>query len=319
MSKVDKREYRVEEWVDNWISLRAPRLAPSTISGYRSQLRLHIAPCIGHKQLSKLKPKHVANLMMSLIEAGNTRMAQLVWVELRAALKAALRLGLINTNPAEQVDKPKHHPKETPWWSPDELRAFLAANRGERMFCAWLLALTCGLRRGELCGLRWIDVDLDAGVLRVCNQRQRVKIKGKVQLINKPPKSTAGHRELPIPSQLADALRMQRRLQIADQLAAGADWKGAGYVLLTSIGDGITPDALDYAHRKAIERARVPYIPLHGMRHSMATLAQACGVSIRILQDILGHAHYQQTAETYVHVLDASKRLALDNIIQNAL
>ena len=165
----------VAQYISAWLDLRAPSLAPSTVSGYRRCLRLHIAPVAGAVPLADLTPAHVMAVLSPLCAAGHTRQAQLVRILLRCALQDAVRMGLLLHNPADAVRPPAHHQQPIAYWSREQISAFLASQRFSPLSHVWLLALLCGLRRGELLGLRWSDVDLHAGVATICNQRMVIE------------------------------------------------------------------------------------------------------------------------------------------------
>lgn len=297
----------VRKWVARWIDLRAASLAPRTVECYRDQLRLHIAPTIGRRQLKSLKPKHVSAILADLIASGHSRTAQLCFVILRASLKQAMSEGVIKSNPCDSVDPPRHRRADPRWWTPDELRVFAESCQDRPFALAWQLALCCGLRRGELAGLRWSDVDQAAGVIRIRNQRQRI---AGVGVIDAPPKSVSGCRNIPIPAGLYPMLERQLLLQEASSILTGTQ---TVYVVSPD-GLPIAPDRLNKELQLDVAAAGVRPINLHGLRHSMASLGVSLGVSMKVLQTILGHANYSTTANTYAHVLTADQAAAMDKI-----
>ena len=297
---------RVDKWLSGWIDRRSPSLAPRTVESYRSLLRLHIAPTIGSRSLPGLKPKHVSALLSALVASGQSRTAQLCYTLLRASLRAAVQSGKIPVNPCDKIEPPRHRRADPRWWTPDELHRFAVFAQDRPFALAWQLALCCGLRRGELAGLRWIDVDLAAGLIRVRNQRQRVG----GRLIDAPPKSAAGRRDLPIPSGLIPLLEQQRLLHQASEILTGCP----PVYVCSPDGSPVAPEALNRALAADIAAAGVRPINLHGLRHSMATLAVSLGVSMRVLQQLLGHSSYAVTAGTYAHVLQADQAAAMDKI-----
>ena len=273
----------VASYLSDWLEIHSPGLAPSTVAGYKRSITLHIVPVCGTVPLAELSPLHILKALAPL----------------RAALKDAMRLGLIDHNPADLVALPAHHARRLGYWGVDQMRAFLAATQGDALYPAWLLALCCGLRRGELLGLRWMDVDFGAHIVHVRNQR--VRIEGVTY--DRPPKSEAGRRDLAISPPLEEALRALRKQQ--RQLSP--------YVL-TRDGQPLTADALRYAFRRACAAAGVPEIPLHGLRHSMASAAIDAGCELRVLQALLGHAHLSTTADIYVHPSAAVRSAALASV-----
>lgn len=274
----------VAEYLSSWLDLRAPSLAPSTLSGYRRCLRLHLTP-IADVRIDQLTPAHVMATLAPLCAAGHTRQAQLVRVLLRCALSDAVRMQLLPHNPVDAIRPPVHHQQPIAYWTHEQISAFLASQRFSSLNHVWLLALLCGLRRGELLGLRWSDVDLRAGVATVCNQRMVVDR----VCIDRPPKSAAGRRTLPLPAPVIEALHRERRRS------------RSLYVLSHPDGTPYSPQQLRHALDAACAEANLPRLHIHGLRHSMATAALEAGVDVKVLQSLLGHAHMSTTADTYLH------------------
>lgn len=269
----------VSRYLQDWLEFRTPSLAPSTLDGYFRSLKNHISPQIGSVMLEELTPSDVLRCLAPLCADGKTRQAQLVRVLLRCALQDAVRMGLISHNPADAVRQPAHRKECIKYWTPETIHKFVSAQRFSPLYHVWLLALLCGLRRGELLGLRWSDVDLSAAQIHVCNQRMLIN----GTLIDRPPKSAAGVRDIPLPAVLVTALTRARR--------------SAASVYVCPL----TPQQLRRELGKACAAAGVPTLHIHGLRHSMATAALEAGVDIKVLQTLLGHSHFSVTADTYLH------------------
>lgn len=285
----------VAQYLSAWLDLRAPSLAPSTVSGYKRSLRLHIEPLIGGVPLGELSPAHVLTALAPLCAAGHTRQAQLVRVLLRCALQDAVRMQLIPSNPVDAVRPPTHRKAPIAFWSADQIHTFLQAQRFSPLFHVWLLALLCGLRRGELLGLRWSDVDLASGKVDIRSQRMVVDRLP----VEKPPKSASGRRSIPLPAAVLDQLLRARRRSCSL------------YVLSHPDGSPFSPQQLRRALDAACAASGVPRLHIHGLRHSMATAALEAGVDLKVLQALLGHAHMATTADTYLHPSLALREQAL--------
>lgn len=286
----------VADFLTEWVNLRSAGLAPRTIESYNGLISRQIGPNLADIAADQLQPEQVQRLLSGLCAAGHSRTAQLVYILLRAAYSEAVRVGILATDPTNRVLRPRHVASDPRWWSLDEVKTFAQACPSLQFGHAWLLALMCGLRRGELAGLRWSDVDLIGHELHICNQRQWVG----GRLIDAPPKSRAGRRSIPYPSLLHDTLARQNRLQRLQQ-ARGAVLPV--YVVCGSDNRPVDPHRLNKALWCDIERVGLRQINLHGLRHSMASAAVAAGVDIKVLQSLLGHAHYSTTADIYAHVL----------------
>lgn len=305
---------RLSDYLDLWLTKRSASLAPRTRDCYAATIRNHIIPSIGHVDLAKLRPLHVTALLNPLQADGHGRTAQLVYAVLHAALNdrhmasaspsgvdiaEALRNGVIAL---DQVPRPSHTVQHYQHLQQADIPRYLDAIAADRLALAWMLALLCGLRRGEICGLRWPDVDLAAMMLHV--HAQRVTL-ANGRTIDTGPKSASGRRDVPIPT------AMLPLLAIAQQ--------PSGYVVTNQRGAPFTPSGLDQAHREMVARAGLPPVTPHGLRHTMATMAVSSGVHIRVLQQLLGHANYQTTADTYAHVYDAAAAAAVDSIASGML
>jgi integrase len=285
--------------VDRWITARSSCIAPRTVEGYRDIARRHILPAIGGRKLSKLRVKHINQLLEQLQDRPRT--AQLTRMVLRAALAAAVVAGEISDNPADRARRIRHTAEDPVWWTPEEVARFLAAARarGDPLLCVWQLALCTGLRRGELIGLRWGDVRPDG--LHVCNQR--VIVGGK--LTDAPPKSSSSRRVIPMTPGLSDLMAQMRSERPKRR-------RIAPYVV------DYTPGGLRKALKRAVEAAGVPD-KIHGLRHTAASMAVRRGVPLRVVQDLLGHATYAITARYYAHVAADQIAAAVETLTDGVL
>lgn len=268
-----------KDYLSSWLRLRSGGLKPRSIESYESLIRLHIAPALGDLPTEDLDPAAVLAMLAGICAAGHTRTAELCYVLLKAALPAAV----------SGVPRPAHIQRSPEAWSDDQIRSYMDALPGHRHGIALQLGLVLGLRRGEICGLRWTDIDFQHGVLQVINQRVRLDTG---EIIDTSPKSRSSVRLLPLPAPLLAQLRQRRQL--------------TGYVC------PLTPSGLDAAHRALVRRLGLPYIPLHGLRHSMATAVIRHGGDMRCLQQLLGHASYATTANRYTHPDRAMLQSSLD-------
>jgi integrase len=191
-------------------------------------------------------------------------------------LGQAVREELIGRNVARLVQPPTPDREEIRPWTAVEARAFLAAALGHRLHALFVVALALGLRRGELLGLRWSDVDFTAGQIRVWQTLQRVRGVG---LVSGPPKSKRSRRVLTMPAVVVDALRKHRLAQAEDRQAAGDEWVETGLVFTTATGRHVEPRNLNTAYGRLLARAGVRAIRFHDLRHTCATLLLANGVS----------------------------------------
>ena len=271
------------EYLNAWLALRSGGLRARTVESYASLIRLHIAPMIGAVPVDQLSNRDIRPTLARIAAEGHTRTAELCYVMLKAALAD------LDPSPMKGVPRPMHIQQTPEAWSDEQIRAYMAALDGHPHGLALSLGIVCGLRRGEICGLRWQDVSWDTSEIYVTNQRMRLD---SGQIIDAPPKSKASVRRVPVPPPLMARLRQARQL--------------SGYI------DGISPSGLDSAHRALVARLDLPRIPLHGLRHSMATSCIRHGGEMRALQVVLGHSNYSVTANRYTHPDSTMRRAAVD-------
>lgn len=291
----------LEAWLETWLPLRAASLAPRTVDCYRATIRLHITPHLGTLSMDELQPAQLVAHLGMIAADGHSRTAQLVHAILHKALADAVQARILAASPMADVPRPSHRAQRAQWLEPEQIPAYVAAITEDPHRLAWLLALSCGLRRGEIAGLRWSDVDMSAQILHIRNQRQRL---ASGALVDLPPKSFSGVRDIPIPAQLLPALRAARQL--------------TGYVISIH-GRPITPAALSRAHARLLARAGLPHVRLHDIRHTMGAVGVRSGVPIKVLQVLLGHASYTTTASIYAHVDASAARDAVARIAASVL
>jgi integrase len=304
--KLTVATYLVEHWLP---AMHARGLRPSTLARYESHVRCAIAPALGGLPLQALMPTHLNKLYSDLRATGRApKTIRNVHGVLSKALADAERWGLVGRNPARLADVPAVARPKLRVWSPEQTRAFLAAVANDRLFAAWLLAATTGMRRGELLGLRWVDVDLDIGVVRVAQARVRAGN----QVVAGEPKTARGRRTIALDPATVAALRQHRKRQAEERLLAGPRYTDSGLVFTMRDGSPIHPNRFSLWFRTHARAAGLPAIRLHDMRHSYATAGLAAGVPPKVMSERLGHAAVAFTLDTYTSALPAMDKSAAD-------
>ena len=305
--------WTVQDYAEHWLAdVVAPRLRPSTLASYRSTMRLHVLPAVGRVTLRRLTPTHIRRLLTAKSESGlSVRSVQIIHAALRAMLAEAMRDELVERNVATVVRGPASGRDEIKPWTPAEAGAFLAAAEGDRLHPLFAVGVALGLRRGELLGLRWVDVDLDQKMLRVRQSIQRVH---RVGLIIGPPKSRRSIRDIPLPAYAVRVLGEHRDRQEAERVGVEPYWQESGLVFTTTIGTAIEPRNLLRSLDQLIMRAGVRRIRFHDLRHTCASLLLAQGVPPRVVMDVLGHSQFSITMDLYSHVMPTALREAADAI-----
>lgn len=309
---IPKERLTVGQFLDQYLAdAQAPSVRPMTLKRDREIVHLHLQPELGRLRLSKLNAQHIQALLRHKQDEGlSARTVQMIHGGLRAALNQAVRWDLVPRNVALLVRPPRVEHREVQPLSPDEAAVFLAGAQGDRLEALYAVALALGLRQGEALGLRWGDVDLDAGILRVRSQLQRVDRRWEFV----PPKSNRAHRTLNVPSEIIGALRRHRARQLEERLVAGGRWEEWDLVFATRHGKPLDGRNVTRSFQAIAQRAGLRPLRFHDLRHTAASFLLAQGVDARSVMEILGHSQIGLTLNTYAHVLPALKQDAADRM-----
>lgn len=298
------------QFLTNWLTGAKPTIGPATWMRYEQYVRCHALPAIGSVRLTALSAQHLQELYADRLAAGlsPTTVKHLHRVISRA-LSQAVRQGLVARNVASLVDPPKTPRHKMQTLSSEQARVLLAAARGDRLEAVYVLALSTGMRQGEILGLRWSDVDLD---------QQRLQIRGTLQhrdgqLVVGEPKTASSRRQVVLSTTAIDALRRHRSAQAEERLRLGEGWVDSDFVFTNQLGGPI--DAGNLRSREfqpLLERAGLPKIRFHDLRHTAATLLLGEGVHPKIVSEMLGHAQVSITLDTYSHATPSMHHEAAD-------
>lgn len=299
-------------FLDQWLTTIKPSIRPKTYKSYESIVRLHLAPAIGRVRIDKLTQQHVHELMAAkALEGLSLRTVTYIRNVLRAALNQAMKWDLVPRNVATLVDPPKVEAYEPTIISKTQATRLLESLRGDRLYALYALALSIGLRQGEVLGLRWSDVDLDRGNVAI---RRQLQVIDGVQVLTEP-KSKTSRRTIPLPSSLIELLRTHRRNQLEERIRVGGRWQAQwDLVFTTPIGTPLDDSNIRKHFREALTTAGLPPMRFHDMRHSAASMLAALGVHPSVAQRILGHANIHTTLAVYTHVENVAMREATDLI-----
>jgi integrase len=298
----------MREWLEN---TARHSLAPATFQTYELHLRLHILPALGRYTLEELSAAHVQALVSYQAKRGlSTASIRYTRAVLSSALSQAVQWGLVARNVATLTKLPRSltGPKKRAVLTAAEARTFVEAIKEHRLRAAYILLLTTGLRRGELCGLHWVDVDCEAGTLSVTTTLQRVG--GALRLST--PKTKKSARVLYLSPIAIEALRAQRDLQRFEQKVAHDRWHETGLVFTTRRGTPIEPNNILRTLKGILRRSGLPPVVIHGLRHTYASLMLEQGVDLKHISESLGHSRIGTTADIYAHVYDAGRHKVAD-------
>ena len=302
--------YTVGQWMEVWFEHYAKvKVRPSSHQTYRGYIDNHIKPNIGKIPLEKLTSLELQKLYKKLLEKGRVdrlesrnqakglspKTVRNIHHIISSAMKLAQEQKLIASSPAEGCALPRLEHREMKTLPVEQLQSFLRVARDSGVFELYYLELATGLRRGELLGLKWEDIDLERGDLRV--RRQIARINGEV--VEAPLKTKNAYRTLPLAEDTVSILLEQK------EKVGGSPW-----VFPSPTGGPISPDSVLHMLHRVLKRAGLPKVRFHDLRHTFATLALQNGVDVKTVSGMLGHFSAGFTLDTYAHVTTASQRQA---------
>lgn len=299
----------VKEFLEQWLEHTVKRKNRArTYDKYAEDVHNHLVPALGHHQLAKLTPSHVQALLNQLEDAKlSYRSIRNVRAVLRCALNQALRFGYVTRNVATLVDLPGAVTFKPVTIDEEQARRLIEATRGHRYEVLFRFALGLGLRKGELLGLRWEDIDFTAATMNITGSLQRQR--GKLQ--RSATKTDASIRTIALPPTLLAMLRLHRERQ-EEQRAAASQWTDSGLVFTTWVGTAIEPSDLSRAFKKVVKQAEISEaFRFHDLRHTCATFLIVMGVHPRVVMEVLGHSQIGTTMNIYAHVLPRVQRDAV--------
>jgi integrase len=313
------RSQTVGQWLDAWLSeiKSFDGTRPATLTLYRGFANRYVKPVIGNVRLDKLTPAHVQRLV-SVTRSTETAHGRPpsaatlrhVYKLVRNALGDAYRLELVTRNVATQVKPPPLNRDRRRGLTIEDAKRLLEVLAGERLEAFYALALMTGLRRGELLGLLWEDIDLESRQLHVRRALQRTE--GRLRFVE--PKTKTSLRTVVLPKLAVRQLREHRKRQNKERLTLGEAWQDHGLVFASAVGTPIEPRNINRRWDELRNKAGLDWLRLHDLRHGCATFLLAAGVPARAIMEVLGHSEIGVTMNTYAHVLPQLREEAADAI-----
>ena len=321
----DSKQMTVETWFEKWVEtldyqVTVGALRPSTESWYKTALARHLIPGLGHIRLDELTADDVEKFYAGKRRSGrvdgrgglSAKSVRWLHVTLHRALADAVIRRVLVRNPLDAlVARPQSPSKHNPLdktWTAGQMRTFLHAAAGDRLGAAYRVAGVTGMRRGEVLGLLWGDADLATGRLSV--RRSWIMVGGSPQLSE--PKTPGSVRMIELDQRTVTLLRAWRKRQLEDRLAWGSGWTDSGFLFTREDGTPVRPDYFSRRFRRIAEKAGLPPIPLHGLRHSAASFALANGIGMKVVSEMLGHSSVEVTLSLYQAVTPGMHREAVE-------
>ena len=306
------------EYLEKWLDGLTTRLRPSTVDGYRRCMK-YVTPVLGGRRLDHVTPKDLDQLYAALLTSGlrqrkvglSPRTVRYVHVVLQKALGDAVRKGELARNVATMADPPRAKdtkPPEMAWWTPAELRTFLDLTAHEPLGPLFRIAAMTGMRRGEVCGLKWSDVDLDKARLEVRHQLTVVRTPGAPSgglVFSDRTKTDRGRRSIDLDPGTVAVLRRQQRRQKEQRILLGAGWSNEHDLVFTEPdGRPLDPESVAKTFDRRVARAKLPRIRFHDLRHTHVAHLIEAGEQPLLIARRLGHASSSFTMDRYGHLFE---------------
>ncbi len=302
-------KYNVSQWMEEWFeNVCKLKVRPSSHQTYRGYIDHHITPYIGKMPIEKLSTMDLQKLCKKLMDKGrveriesekqpkglSAKTVRNIMQVISSAMDFAVAQKIIIDNPCKAVELPKVEKKEMQTIPAEQLQAFLTEAKASGVYEMYYIELSTGLRRGELLGLKWPDIDWKNGIITV--HRQIARVNG--EIVESPLKTKNSYRRVSISPQAIEVLKQQKAKTNSE------------YVFPSPTGGPISPDSVNNMLKRVLARAGIPKVRFHDLRHTFATVALQNGVDIKTVSSILGHFSAGFTLDTYAHVTTAARKEA---------
>ncbi len=323
-SYVKPTKITLGEFLDQWLrDYASTNVRPRTVEDYTSKIRRHLIPCLGRIPLTDLKPAHLQSFYRDRLECGrlrgegglSARTVLHLHRILSEALEHAVKWGIIGRNVAKAVDPPRPKRKEMLTLDTEDIHRLFNASKDTMYYPIFYLAIHTGLRRSELLGLRWRDVDLNMSTLSVV--QVMLKLAGGIVHFQEP-KTPKSRRQVSLAPSVALMLREHKENQQVDSMLVGIPLTPDTLVFTHQDGSPVLPDAVSHAFVKVARRIGLEGIRFHDLRHTHATLLLKDGIHPKVVQERLGHSNISMTLDTYSHVtpdMQEKAALALEQVL----
>lgn len=317
ISKINQNEFifpektLVKDFLKLWLDTYAINLSPTTYNGYKMIINNHLIPAFGNKELQKLQPLHIQRYYNEKRKTLKGKTLLQHHRVLRKALNYAWKMQLISRNPADMVDAPKIQKYKATVLEPPQVKELLNAVEGTNFEIPVNLALSLGLRLGEVLGLRWSDVDFENGVVNI----EQTLVRAGTKLIFKEPKTEESTRSISAPHELLKLLKQHKKNQLELKVRSYGEYKNKYTLVCTKCnGEPLNTSTFSHAFGTFIKKIDIPHIRFHDLRHTNATLMLLSGTAPKVASSRLGHSTIGITMDLYSHVLKDMNKDAADKL-----
>lgn len=302
----------VEQFLTQWLEGRKGAIRIRTYERYEELVRLHIIPCLGHHPLQKLTPQHIQAFYTKKLHEGlSPTTVNVIHSLLHKALDDAVRLVAVARNASDAASAPSRAHYEIQPFSMEQAQQFLAAAKGHSLEALFVLAITTGMRRGEILALKWQDINFSQDTLQV--RRIFTRQPGN-RYIEARPKTEKSRRSIVLAPIVVALLKQHRARQVEARHKAGSEWQEHDLVFCTSVGTPLNPNKVIARFKTLLKRAGLPEVRFHDLRHSAATILLSMEVHPKVVQELLGHTQISMTMDIYSHVLPGMQKDAVSKL-----
>ena len=311
---IPPQDMTLAQWLDLWLrEIIIPNRAETTAYSYQKTVDNHLIPALGGIRLQKLKPLHIQQYYSSQLQRGlSPNTVRRHHDLLAAALRMAVQQEVLYASPTDRVEPPKTVQPQARFYSPEELKRLFAAAEGSWLELIVRLAACLGLRREEICGLRWDSVDFE--LQRIHIREARTTAGGTI--VHKETKNRSSTRVLYMNPELAALLRREQLRQADNRRRFGDRYVESGLVAVDDRGGPYSPNAVSQGFSRLIRTHGLPKLTLHGLRHTFATVASAQGAPLFEIGKALGHATPATTGRIYTHLLDQTHAATINRVAE---
>ena len=306
----------VEAYLWYWLKVHSAKIKETTRIAYTTRIKACI-PHIGYVKLQQLTGEHLQKMYAILREKHKQSSLHMLHTVLKLAFKDAVRWKRIVRNPCDDIDGPAVQHEERPFLNADQCKQLLKAAQGTDIECFLIMALTTGMRRGEMLGLRWSDIDMGQkflSVQRTASFLNSSTTGGKYTVVETTTKTKASKRSIRLTDFLIIALKAHKKKQLEARLQAGQEWANKDLVFCNQVGEHFSVKIIALRYKQLLQECALPQLHIHDLRHSAATLLASMGIPAKVVQEILGHSSVTITQNLYGHVIEGMQEEAMQRM-----